>query len=104
ITDGTCLQNMWCMNAGVPDRRDFGADRLATFQRLPAPFLQVAPTAAGPGTFSMEASVAQFAPMAPPSEQERSTGFGYTDLGGRTPLNAGHVARGPALRFDLAPG
>jgi LPS-assembly protein len=102
--DATFLQDVRITDGAHPDRRLFGPERRATFQRLPALFGQVAPIPAGPFTFSAEASAVQFAVFAGPDPQERATGFAPTDRGAPgTPLGAGDFARAPGVRFDLSP-
>ncbi len=103
------------------DRRLFGPEGRATFQRLPGVFAQLAPVPMGPATLGGEASVVQFERYSKAGAEEQATGFGPTDRGaGATqacPLvtgaavlgsllaqcPAGDPSRAPALRFDLAP-
>ena len=102
--DATLMQDVRIPDANEPDRRLFGAERRATFQRLPGFFAQVAPNPVGPLTFGLEASAVQFAPFAGPDATEKSTGFSPTDqAAGPQPFNAGDVARAPAARGDFAP-
>jgi len=108
--DATVLQDVRTGNdAGNPDRRLFGAERRATFQRLPNAFGQLAPARVGPFAFSAELSAARFAPFTRLDPRERDTGFGPTDLGAPNaaplpgvtdPLGLG---RAPAVRFDASP-
>jgi hypothetical protein len=93
------------VNYAYPDRRLFGPERRATFQRLPALFAQLAPVPLGPASVSMEASAVQFLAFAGPDAEERATGFGPTDRGASAtlPVLAENAARAPAMRFDLAP-
>jgi LPS-assembly protein len=106
--DTTLLFDVRASNPGAPDRRLFGEERRATFQRLPSVFGQLAPARAGPFAFSAELSAARFAPFTGLDPRERDTGFGPTDLGA---ANAGPVAvtdplglgRAPAVRFDASP-
>ena len=110
--DATLLQDVRISDGGRPDRRLFGAERLATFQRLPSAFAQIAPARLGPFALAAEASVARFAPFGPPDVRERETGFGPTDLV-RCDLDptpcAQPAAGGPqlgrarAVRFDASP-
>jgi LPS-assembly protein len=103
--DATVLQDVRIADA-PPDRRLFGAERRATFQRLPAVFAQVAPNPVGPLTFGLEASAVQFVSFAKTDAGERSTGFGPTDQGisgSLPPLGPGNAARAPSLRGDFAP-
>ena len=102
--DATLMQDMRIDNGLFPDRRLFGAERRATFQRLPGVFAQVAPIPVGPGTFQLEASAVQFESLVGGDPQEQATGFGPTDLGASAGLPArGGLGRSPALRLDLAP-
>jgi LPS-assembly protein len=101
--DATLLQDVRITDYGFPDRRLFGAERRATFQRLPALFAQLAPVFVGPATFSAEASAVQYASFAQPDALERTTGFAPTDHASGPPLDVGNAARGPATRLDLAP-
>jgi LPS-assembly protein len=101
--DATLLQDVRITNYGLPDRRMFGAERRATFQRVPALFAQLAPGLVGPATFSAEASAVQYATFAQPDVLERTTGFAPTDHASGPPLDVGNAARGPATRLDLAP-
>jgi hypothetical protein len=94
----------------TPDRRIFGDERRATFQRLPAVFGQLAPTRVGPFAFSAELNATRFAPFVALDARERDTGFGPTDLnatavpapvsGIADPLGLG---RARAIRFDASP-
>jgi hypothetical protein len=106
--DATLLLDVRTGNdGGNPDRRLFGAERRATFQRLPSAFGQLAPARVGPFAFSTELSAARFAPFTGLDPRERDTGFGPTDLGAPNaqpppvpvtdPLGLG---RAPAVRFD----
>jgi hypothetical protein len=103
--DTTYLQDIRIPNAADPDRRLFGAERRATFQRVPSLFGQLAPVQEGPVTFSFEASASQFATFAGPDQQERETGFGPTDLGANPnlPILGTNVARASGARGDFAP-
>jgi hypothetical protein len=89
------------------DRRLFGSEARATPQRLPSPFVQLAPVRLGPLTLGGEASAASFfTPIA--SAQERATGFAPTDLdaAGTPPAaepSGADLSRAGALRLDLAP-
>ena len=108
--DATLLFDVRTTNAASPDRRLFGAERRATFQRLPNAFGQLAPARVGPFAFSAEVSAARFAPFTSLDPRERATGFGPTDLGAGNaspppdpvtdPLGLG---RAPAVRFDASP-
>ena len=109
--DATVLLDVRTGNDGAnPDRRLFGAERRATFQRLPNVFGQLAPARVGPFAFSAELSAARFAPFTRLDPRERDTGFGPTDLGAPNaqpppvpvtdPLGLG---RAPAVRFDASP-
>jgi LPS-assembly protein len=108
--DSTLLVDVRTSNGASPDRRTFGAERRATFQRLPAVFGQLAPTRVGPFAFSTELSAARFAPFTALDPRERDTGFGPTDLGATNvsmpvegvtdPLGLG---RARAIRFDASP-
>ena len=90
----------------TPDRRLFGPEARATLQRLPSPFVQLAPVLLGPVTLGAEASAASFATFAK-SSRERATGFGVTDLGAGAAATADPAGadqgRATALRFDIAP-
>jgi LPS-assembly protein len=93
-----------------PDRRTFGDERRATFQRLPSVFGQLAPARVGPFAFSAELSATRFAPFVALDPRERDTGFGPTDInaplastpatGLADPLGLG---RARATRFDASP-
>lgn len=114
--DATFLIDVRASNAltpnGIfaPDRRIFGDERRATFQRLPNVFGQIAPTRAGPFAFSAELSAVRFAPFVALDPRERDTGFGPTDFGAISastpvqgladPLGLG---RARAVRFDASP-
>ena len=90
---------------GTSDRRLFGAETRATPQRLPSPFVQLAPVLLGPITLGAEASIASFATLAR-SPEERATGFGPTDLGAAaaaTDPAGADQGRATALRLDVAP-
>ena len=97
-------------NPGNPDRRLFGAERRATFQRLPSAFGQLAPARVGPFALSAELSATRFAPFTGLDPRERDTGFGPTDLGAGAanqavpgitdPLG---LARARTVRFDASP-
>ena len=108
--DATLLADVRTSNPGSPDRRIFGAERRATFQRLPSAFAQLAPERVGPFAFGAELSAVRFAPFTALDPRERDTGFGPTDL------NAGNVTdtvpgvtdplglgRARAVRFDASP-
>ena len=100
--DATLMQDMRIASTSI-DRTLSGGSG-ATFQRLPALFAQVAPIAFGQATFSLEASAVQFTRMGRPDEQERTTGFGFTDrVAGTLPSSGADESRTPALRLDLAP-
>jgi LPS-assembly protein len=101
--DATLMQDMRV--AGATDRRLFGFERRANFQRLPALFAQLAPVPVGPVTLSMEASAVQFERLVAGGPQERETGFGPTDrVHVLSPtVSPADLSRAPALRFDLAP-
>jgi LPS-assembly protein len=104
--DATLLQDVRIPDATEPDRRLFGAERRATFQRLPGLFAQVADNPVGPLTFGLETSAVAFAPFGGPDAHERATGFSPTDFGAglAPPLpGAGSAARSQALRGDFAP-
>jgi LPS-assembly protein len=103
--DATLLQDVRIPDFNEPDRRLFGADRRATFQRLPALFAQVADNPLGPLTFGLETSAVTFAPFGGPDAHERSTGFSPTDFGASLApvLGTGSAARSQALRGDFAP-
>jgi len=108
--DATLLFDVRAVDAAAPDRRLFGPERRATFQRLPSAFAQAAPSRVGPFAFSAELSATRFAPFTALDPRERATGFGPTDLGA---VNAGAPAvpvtdplglgRARAVRFDAAP-
>ena len=107
--DATLLFDVRTTNPLNPDRRLFGEERRATFQRLPNAFGQLAPARVGPFAFSAELSAARFAPFTRLDPRERDTGFGPTDLGA---LNAAPLpgvtdplglGRAPAVRFDASP-
>jgi LPS-assembly protein len=106
--DSTLLFDVRLSNPISPDRRLFGEDRRATFQRLPSVFGQLAPERVGPFAFSAELSATRFAPFTGLDPRERDTGFGPTDL---LAANAGPVTvpdplglgRAPAVRFDASP-
>ncbi|MFL5311783.1 MAG: LPS-assembly protein LptD [Myxococcales bacterium] len=108
--DATLLFDVRTNNGASPDRRLFGAERRATFQRLPNAFGQLAPARVGPFAFFAEVSAARFAPFTRLDPRERDTGFGPTDLGAGNatppadpvtdPLGLG---RAPAVRFDASP-
>jgi hypothetical protein len=87
------------------DRRLFGPEARATFQRLPGAFAQLAPVPLGPATIEAEASAVQFDSFVAVGPEERQTGFGPTDRGASATLPALPMdgARSPALRFDLSP-
>ena len=99
--DATLMQDMRIAGPTI-DRRLFGVERRATVQRLPSAFAQLAPVAVGPAQFSAEASAVQFAALASPGAQERTTGFGPTDRGSGAVLPY-DASRSPALRLDLSP-
>ena len=107
--DSTVLLDVRSSNGGSPDRRSFGAERRATFQRLPNVFGQLAPTRVGPFAFSTELSAVRFAPFTALDRRERDTGFGPTDINGSfvstsmdvpDPLGLG---RARVIRFDASP-
>ena len=102
--DAALMQDMRG-DATAPDRRLFGAEQRATVQRLPSAFVQLSPVPVGPAQFSLEASAVQFASLAAPGVEERTTGFGPTDRGASTalPVLPYDAARSPALRLDLSP-
>ena len=102
--DATLLQDVRVADFARPDRRLFGPERRATFQRLPALFAQLAPVAVGPLSFSSEASVVAMTPLGARDPQEIATGFGPTDRQpGPSRLSGQDFGRAPMLRFDLAP-
>jgi LPS-assembly protein len=104
--EATLMQDMRDRFRGdYPDRRLFGPEARATFQRLPSLFAQVAPVPVGPVLFSGEASAAQFVSFVSPGFQERDTGFGPTDRNAAAPapLGIGNAARAPVLRLDASP-
>jgi len=107
--DSTLLFDVRVTNAVLPDRRLFGEERLATFQRLPNAFGQLAPTRIGPFAFAAELSAARFAPFTALDPRERDTGFGPTDLGAGNATQPIPVAdplglgRARAVRFDASP-
>jgi LPS-assembly protein len=111
--DATLLQDVRIANAALPDRRLFGAERRATFQRLPSGFFQIAPVPLGPLAFSTEASVTRFGPFGRLDPQETFTGFAPTDLAPQpgtftdAPPADVHdpkgLARARTVRFDVAP-
>jgi LPS-assembly protein len=108
--DTTLLFDVRTSNPASPDRRLFGPERRATFQRLPSAFGQLAPTRIGPFAFTAELSATRFAPFTALDPRERDTGFGPTDLGAANvtepvpdvtdPLGLG---RARAVRFDTSP-
>ena len=102
--DATLMQDIR-LDGTSPDRRLFGAEARATFQRLPAVFAQLAPVPLGFASFEVEASAVQFESPIGAGPEERETGFGPTDRGASTalPLLPYDGSRSPALRFDLAP-
>ena len=109
--DATLLFDMRTGNNKLdsPDRRVFGAERRATFQRLPSAFGQLAPARIGPFALSAELSATRFAPFTALDARERDTGFGPTDLGAGAANQAVPVAdplglgRARAVRFDAFP-
>ena len=108
--DATILQDVRVPDTNHPDRRLFGAERRATFQRLPGVFGQLAPVRLGPLALGGELSAVRFGPFTALDPRERDTGFGPTDL-----ISAGYVTpvtpvtdplglgRAPAVRFDVSP-
>lgn len=101
----TALQDLRPHPGGSGDRRLFGPEARATPQRLPSPFVQLAPVLLGPFVLGGEAGAAAFG-AAVSSAQERATGFAPTDLGasGATADPAGRdLSRAGLVRFDLAP-
>jgi LPS-assembly protein len=107
--DATLLFDVRVSNPISPDRRLFGEDRRATFQRLPSAFGQLAPARIGPFALSAELSATRFAPFTALDPRERDTGFGPTDLGAGAANVAVPVAdplglgRARAVRFDASP-
>ena len=102
--DATLMQDVRIDNGFFPDRRLFGAERRATFQRAPAAFAQLAPLPIGPATFEVEAGVAQFERFASAGPQERETGFAPTDRQtGSIPALPYDGSRAPMVRLDLSP-
>src|SRR3984893_17045850 len=102
--DATLMQDMRIDPVTI-DRRLFGVEKRATFQRLPAVFVQLAPVALGEVTVSLEASAVQFVRFTGEDPQERTTGFGPTDRGASASLQVlpGDNSRGMATRMDLSP-
>jgi len=106
--DSTVLFDMRTTNGNSPDRRLFGDERRATFQRLPSVFGQLAPVRAGPFAFSAELGATRFAPFTGLDPRERDTGFGPTDFGSAQPpfepvADPLGLGRARALRFDAFP-
>lgn len=104
--EATLMQDMRDrFRSDYPDRRLFGPEGRATFQRLPSLFAQLAPVPVGRLLFSGEASAAQFVSFVSPGPQERDTGFGPTDRNAAAAAAPamGNLARAPALRLDLSP-
>jgi len=94
------------IGGGSTDRRLFGPESRATFQRLPGAFAQLAPVPLGPGTLSGETSLVQFERLTRVGPEEMARGFGPTDLGAasaQVPTTPANLSRAPALRFDLSP-
>lgn len=101
--DAALMQDMRVAGPAV-DRRLFGAERLATFQRLPGAFAQLAPVPLGPVKLSAEASAVQFESFVRTGPQERTTGFALTDRAVTAPSALPYDAsRAPALRLGLSP-
>ena len=104
--DATLLQDVRIPDFNEPDRRLFGREQRATFQRLPGLFAQVADNPAGPVTFGLEASAVSFAPFTATGPHERTTGFAPTDSNASLapiPIDGTNLARAPALRGDFSP-
>lgn|GEM_PF-1693856 len=105
--DATLLQDIHLANFAAPDRRLFGDERRATFQRLPALFVQLAPEQLfeSPVELLGEASLVRYQPLAAIDPQERLTGFGPTDRvsSGAPPPLGFDAARGKVVRLDLSP-
>lgn len=103
--DATLLQDIHLANAAAPDRRLFGDERRATFDRLPALFAQLAPVNLGPFELLGEASAVRYQPLAAIDPQEALTGFGPTDRisAGVPPPLGFDASRGKTTRFDLSP-
>ena len=102
--DATLLEDVRVADSARPDRRLFGSERRATFQRVPALFAQLAPSAVGPLALSSEASIVAMAPLGRRDAQEIATGFGPTDRqAGPSQLSGADFGRAPMLRVDLAP-
>jgi LPS-assembly protein len=107
--EATFLQDVRIVDGSHPDRRLFGPERRATFQRLPSVFGQLAPMRIGPFAVSAELSAARFAPFTALDLRERDTGFGPTDLGAgaaSTPVPVADplgLGRGRAVRVDAFP-